>query len=640
MKVYDSAIAVQNTISSKLTATQLGLRSMELPWHTFEYTAFLTLLPEEKADIRFAHPEVGTRNLLITDYPDVSDLKKSLIVSRPKLSADAPKVYYIDTLLSEPIQKITREAIQEWNDALTSLDLPARIEARPFPRDKGFDPENPAFNVILLSNNPGASTSFFNRTDPRTGEILSSRVTVGRGAYDAYRTLGMLRISSVDERYRDYFVSEEVVSEALKNSILKNIGYTLGMATNLAGSMAYTPEELSSPEFTQKNGLSASIMDNVLFNGMAKQGDRERGLKLVSDVIGPANKLVLSYLYSAIPEGADEKEYLDGLVKVHYGDPRYRFLQTSTPRLTDPRGEFSDFSSDPIVSTYNRLEQTKYVFNHITSWLDSDDIPTDFKSSIPAQLFSEVYFNILQPLLSYVGGVYVDGRATPTGEQSYKPVLRELQKEIVKTFLNQWDSLGWIDQNRALLDYSGSASSMTKWAVEMGIPMKQMMLRLANMELSIRMTLEGEKPYTQDEFLSDIEEFVFADVKARKPISEQKFRMLEQYLDGLAGLSPTLKALSKIPLKSRFSLHADVEPSVLDLYQGIDMPQDAYEPDVNATAITYIPYYVEPDLTQVAFRHLELTRNYLRSALGQSRDKRYRTKVDFFITQITQIIGK
>ena len=634
LKSYSGAISVKNTVTAKLTTTQLGLRSSELSWDTFEYTAFLSLLPSEPAPVRFAHPEVGTRNVLIDDYRDPSKLEKRQIVSRPRFTPGRPLVYYVDTLLPEPYQKVAFEAVKEWSDALASLGLSERLEAKLFPKGDGFDAEDPAINTITFSQNPNASTTSFNLTDPRSGEIISSRITIGKGVYNTLRTLGLIRISSVDERYRDYFLSPEVITEPLKNYLLKNVGRTLGLTTNLAGSMAYSPEELRDPEFTRTKGLSASIMDDLLFNGMARPGDRERGVKLVNDVIGTADKLALQYLYTPVPDGADADEYLDEMVKVHYGDPEYRFLQTTLPRMSDPRGQFNDISDDPIASTHNRLEQSKYIFAHITEWLEGDEVSSEYKSDLPAQLFSEVYFNTLQPLLSYIGGVYSDGRATPTGEQSYRPVPKEVQREIVHTFLSEWQKIDWINANRTLLDYSGAAPNMTNWAIEMGMPMKQLLQRLPNMDLSIKLAEEGDEPYTQDDFLTDVEAFLFSETEARQPLSAQSFELIDQYIEGLVSNSGPLKFLARIPLKSRTAIVELGTPNSELRTPNSDMP------DVNATAITNIPYYVETDLTPIIFKHLELTRDHLRRAMRLSRGDRERTKADFFITRIDQIIGR
>lgn len=105
------------------------------------------------------------------------------------------------------------------------------------------------------------------------------------------------------------------------------------------------------------------------------------------DVVGPADELAIAYLYSEIPDGKDEKEYLNGMVAAHYGDPKYRFLQSGNPKLADPRGQYSDLSNDPIRSMENRLENLRYVIKNITKWVQSDDIPAEFKKSLASYIF-------------------------------------------------------------------------------------------------------------------------------------------------------------------------------------------------------------------------------------------------------------
>ena len=88
-------------------------------------------------------------------------------------------------------------------------------------------------------------------------------------------------MAEIDPRFRTYYIADEVICENLTARMLKAFGLSLGLATNLAGSAAYSPEELRSPEFTQKYGITASVMDNVLYNYLAQPGDKEKGVVLI-----------------------------------------------------------------------------------------------------------------------------------------------------------------------------------------------------------------------------------------------------------------------------------------------------------------------------------------------------------------------
>ena len=73
-------------------------------------------------------------------------------------------------------------------------------------------------------------------------------------------------MAEVDERYRTYYLSDSLLCDVLKAYMLKAFGSSLGLAQNLAGSHAYSPQQLRSPQFTQQNGITASVMDNIIYN--------------------------------------------------------------------------------------------------------------------------------------------------------------------------------------------------------------------------------------------------------------------------------------------------------------------------------------------------------------------------------------
>ncbi len=649
--VYSSTIALYQTVSAKLTTTLLGLQSRELPVNSFEYTSYLMLLPQEQMSPRVYHPEIGSLNLAFDDYRDLSDVRANWMVSKVDLTRKQQLTFYVDTLLPPGWRTVIQGAIEKWNDAFDSQGLGRPLKTMPFPSDAGFDAFDPTISTFVFNNNPSKGTSYFGITDPRTGEIISGRITIGKGMYDAIRTNGMVRISAVDDRFRTYYVEDKVIEEVMMTYVLRNIGRALGLTTNLAGSMAYAPDELRSPDFTNTYGISASVMDDVVFNSMARPGDRERGVKLTMDVVGPADKLAIAYLYSEVPDGRDEKEYLDKMVAAHYGDPKYRFLQLSNPALADPRGQFSDLSNDPIQSMKNRLEMLRYVIKNITKWVQSDDIPAEFKKNLAPWLFSEAYFNAMTPLLEFVGGVYSDGKATPTGKMSFKAVKKEDQRAAMRAFCDAWDTLHFLNENKELIQMNGAGSSMTDWAISMGLPIKDLMTRTICMTLSI--ACAGDNPYTEEDMLKDLEDFLLSDVKERRPISDAKIAMINQYIVGLITLSPKLKEMYLYSMAHKKSLVAVADSSFGDnntpasdflndmrlftlKYQ--DGHDHYYGKDQNAAPIRSVPFFAPNDLTKVGFKMLNSLEQRLRKARSLSNKKSYQSKIDYNLILIRHVL--
>jgi hypothetical protein len=56
--------------------------------------------------------------------------------------------------------------------------------------------------------------------------------------------------------------------------IAHEVGHALGFPHNMGASCAYDTENYRNGEFTQKNGIAASLMDYARFNYIAQPGDK------------------------------------------------------------------------------------------------------------------------------------------------------------------------------------------------------------------------------------------------------------------------------------------------------------------------------------------------------------------------------
>lgn len=135
---------------------------------------------------------------------------------------------------------------------------------------------------------------------------------------------------------------------------------------NYAASSAYPTDSLRSPSFTRENGLAALITDDVFYNIVAQPGDRERGVKLVADALGPYDYLAVEWLYKPVPGAVtphDEVPELRRLLASKEGDPRCFFAQYAS-RTYDPRVGAGDLGDDLFRSVALQSANLKYVAEH------------------------------------------------------------------------------------------------------------------------------------------------------------------------------------------------------------------------------------------------------------------------------------
>ncbi len=85
----------------------------------------------------------------------------------------------------------------------------------------------------------------------------------------------------------------------MKMVIAHEVGHTLGLPHNMSASYAYDVESYRDGEFTQKNGIAATIMDYARYNYIAQPGDEN--IRFVRQ-LGPYDEYAINYGYRYIDE--------------------------------------------------------------------------------------------------------------------------------------------------------------------------------------------------------------------------------------------------------------------------------------------------------------------------------------------------
>lgn len=216
---------------------------------------------------------------------------------------------------------------------------------------------------------------------------------------------------------------------------------------NYAASSAYPTDSLRSPSFTRENGLAASITDDVFYNIVAQPGDRERGVKLVADALGPYDYLAVEWLYKPVPGAVtphDEVPELRRLLASKEGDSRCFFAQYASGTY-DPRVGAGDLGDDLFWSVALQSANLKYVAEHGDGWLSGRDGDYKFREELLTEMVLRVNSLALQ-LMRYIGGVYMNPVYEGTARPACTAVPREVQRRALREALALTADLGWIDR--------------------------------------------------------------------------------------------------------------------------------------------------------------------------------------------------
>jgi hypothetical protein len=252
--------------------------------------------------------------------------------------------------------------------------------------------------------------------------------------------------------------AEKFVDDYVRQVIAHEVGHTLGLRHNFRSSTAYTPEELANPDFTKRNGVTASVMDYAPFNIAVKgeaQGD------YVNEGLGPYDYWAIEYGYKPL-DGANEKQALAKIAArgskepwLAYGTDEDGFVGGS-PQGMDPTVNVWDLSSSPLDYYRKRLALSRELWTRLEAkQLQPGETYDSLRRSFLAG-FNQLARGLV-PATKYIGGIVQVRDRAGSGRLPYTPIpappQREAQKNIADGMFSV-ESFKFKPQFLASLPYS------------------------------------------------------------------------------------------------------------------------------------------------------------------------------------------
>jgi len=504
---------------------------------TTELGHTILLLPESKMPVRLADSRAGffTQTKTRLDFAESDRYQYECEIleryrvepsdweawKRGEKVAPVQKiVWYIDNEFPAEWSKPLKEGIEMWNEVFEEIGLKDVVEARVFPtkdEDPDFDVDNLAYSCVrwIPTDRGGAmGPSWY---DPTTGEVISSSVYVWGSLLENQNRRAFVQTAQANPDIRSGRLQGETLNEMLRGIICHEVGHTLGLAHNMAGSSTFTIEQLQDKDFVKKNGLTTSLMDYIYFNYIITP-EQEGNATFLAAPIGVYDKMVLHYIYTPQDTTLTLREDAALVAKIidqHAGDPAYRYVRQQWGNPDDPTAVIDDISNDAVEASRLAFGNLQYVLEHMNGWLEgSGEHQRQYRAFIYEGIY-EHYALMLQHAAQTLGGIRKAETILGSEGKNYEPIESDYQLKALELTAKELRRSSWIDyapvrsQFQLKEAYSDAVISKT-----VGV----LLARLENVDKASR--LPQDKAYTLGQYTDDLFRLFFQQVS--KPTATDK----------------------------------------------------------------------------------------------------------------------
>lgn len=440
------------------------------------YVYNFAALPQTPMATRLADPRLGH---FMESFTDLSaDMKANArvhLVQRWRLEKKDPTaalsepvrpiVYWMDKNIPARYRPAVQAGITEWNKAFEKIGFKNAVLAKQQPDDADWDNMDAAHASIRWF--VGADVGFAigpSHTDPRSGEILDADIGMSdvfaRGArrfvvedaarsgaphaaHDAYCNYAQEAAAEMNfaldvleargDIAPDSPEAEAFVQAVITDTIMHEVGHTLGLKHNFKASTTIKQAQLQDLNYTQAHGISGSVMDYNAYN-LALKGERQGSY--TNTTLGAYDYWAIEYAYKPL-EPATETVELGRIAArsteraLAYGDDSDAGGGANNEGM-DPLVNRFDLGDDPLAYYKKRLKLSQELWARL-----QERKPQPGEDPLRQRRVLLSGFNQLQraaDLVSkYVGGMHAL-RDLPgsTGRASFTPVDPAKQREALQ----------------------------------------------------------------------------------------------------------------------------------------------------------------------------------------------------------------
>lgn len=442
--VYDNAAPVNGGSQAVTDARNISVKVR----HT------LVEMPENQYQPRYDDPRVGYFLNEATDLTSTSVIPYKDKINRwylVKKDTNAvisepvePIVFWIENTTPVALRPIIKDAVERWNIAFEQAGFKNAIICNIQPDTADWDAGDIRYNVIRWTSSPnppfgGYGPSFKN---PRTGQIigadimlewiyLSNRIKLEK-LFDVAGLSMEQEHEDIDGKHHfcsaglhhsenlsfgqtmmetydfDQIQKDTFLIQCLMELVLHEVGHTLGLNHNFAGSYYASNAQWQDKAFGEKYGLSSSVMDYNIANispDTARQG------LYFSIVPGLYDRWAIRYGYTTYKNADDENAGLKAILSESNKRENLFFNDADDMRSlgkgTDPRAMIYDMTSDPVTYAIEQIKMNNSTFKKLkTKYARDNQSYQPLRSAyITLSARNASNFTVLS---RWIGGVFVN----------------------------------------------------------------------------------------------------------------------------------------------------------------------------------------------------------------------------------------
>jgi hypothetical protein len=533
---------------------------------TIELNTSLLLLPKTPMATRIWDPRVGYFWDEVTNYADVQQkVNATSFITRWRLEPreeDVEKwkrgemvepkkqiVYYIDPATPKQWRKYLILGINDWQTAFEKAGFKNAIIGKEWPEnDTTMSMEDARYSVVRYFASDVSNAYGPNVHDPRSGEILESHIGWYHNVMTILHDWYMVQTAAVDPRSRKMKFEDELMGDLIRFVSSHEVGHTLGLLHNMGNSSKTPVEKLRDKAWVEANGHTGSIMDYARFNYVAQPEDNisKEGLY---PRIGDYDKWAMRWGYGYIPGTtldelkANSNKLITEALK---NNPRNWFGTYELGNASDPRSQSEDLSDNAVKASEYGIKNLQRVLLKLPEWTREE---ADLNTNL-GQMYTQVlgqFRRYMGHVSRNIGGVYETIRSVEDNEPVYEITPKNIQREST-LFLNKqvFQTPSWLVAKDYLNKFNNPST-----ADPVANTQEAVLASLINFDRLNRLQISldrfgTEKAYNAIDFLSDIQNDLFIELKNHKPTDLHRRMLQKSYVDRLNGmLNPAAPVLGQ-----------------------------------------------------------------------------------------------